>query len=465
MDRSVLRNAGARSRRRRACQACTECRTRKIRCNLPERQPCSNCLASNRSCKAVRQVNALSDVESALPVVRSHVEAALQGNTTSSIHDSTDIDGWLTRSGHQTVQRPTCTRPQGAASGADATPVSPQSARQPTVSGDEEVWARMIENPENTALEEPSGPLDAVSTRQNDGPQHKCVKFRGESMAHSMLPHMEGHTELSLDASEQIWPSVDRALFYRSNPPKSTPPAGKCPWMHASCNAHINLLGHLPKEDQYYIFSIKKAFSFPPRSIAGQLLVIFFESVYPLMPIFNRKTVLQLYEAIYTNKPSSPLVFHAIFFTACHFADPSLLLGAGFNSVFEAKVYFFHRAKVLYFHDCEPDHMFVLQALILMTFWWMDYAEEKDMRFWASCAVNLAMTMGMNKARLNAIGVSPTQEAVWRRIFWILFVSNLERRKPVRNFSHGAFLFLRAESIPLPSLWVCRSFSTSKIVI
>lgn len=327
--------------------------------------------------------------------------------------------------GQQALQASLSGGQPDAASPSEATSASLRSARPPMVTGDEYVWARMIENSDHAEsfLREESLSLVSPSSRQKDQPLHKCVRFQGEAMAHSMLPHMEGHTELSVDPLAQRPSGMDRTYLHRFNAPRAHRPQGKGPWFNASCDAHFDLLSHLPKEDQFYLYSIKKVLSFPQRSVAEKLLVIFFESCYPLMPVFDRNAVLHLYEAMYTNRRSSPLVFHAILFTACHFADPPLLLEAGFHSVLEAKVYFFRCAKVLYMHDCEPDHVSVVQALILMTFWWMDYTEEKDMRFWVSCAVNLALTMGMNKVGVNTIGMAPTEEAVWRRIFWTLFVS------------------------------------------
>ncbi|KIX97745.1 uncharacterized protein Z520_06523 [Fonsecaea multimorphosa CBS 102226] len=345
-------------------------------------------------------------------------------NVRPSVEAFTEINGSeMNTLGQQTMQETSSSRLPDSGPGGEAGSLSAQNAKQPAATGDEDVWARMIENSDNTAniWSEKGSSLDCSSMGRIDKPVYKFVKFRGEPMAHSMLPHLEGHTEVSVDAVEQRYSGIDRTYFHRFNAPRAHRPQGKAPWLHASCDAHCNLLAHLPKEDQFYLYSIKKVFSFPQRSVTERLLVIFIESCYPLMPIFDRQTVLQLYEAMYMNRPSSPLLFHAILFTACHFADPPLLLEAGFNSVLEAKVYFFRRAKILYFHDCEQDHMFVVQALILMTFWWMEYTEEKDMRFWVGCAVNLALSMGMNKLGVKTIDLAPAQELVWRRTFWTLF--------------------------------------------
>lgn len=193
--------------------------------------------------------------------------------------------------------------------------------------------------------------------------------------------------------------------------------------MHANCQAHLDLLAHLPPEDQFYLFHTKQVFCFPPRSVVDKLLTLFFESIYPLMPTVSRSNLQSLCRDLYRHTPSSPLLLHAFLFVACQFADLSLLRPAGFTSTWEAKHYFYQRAKLLYCHDCEVDTLRTLQALIFMSYWWADYSEEKDMRYWAGCAVSLALTMGMHKPVPESIAMHPSQNALWRRIFWSIFVS------------------------------------------
>jgi hypothetical protein len=111
-------------------------------------------------------------------------------------------------------------------------------------------------------------------------------------------------------------------------------------------------------------------------------------------------------------------------FVACQGMDESQLHDAGFESVASAQVYFFRRAQLLYTFDCEPDHLLVLQSLIFLSYWWKDYTEEKDMRYWMGCAVKLAFFMGMHKTVPPSFEMSPHRRALWRRMFWALFVSD-----------------------------------------
>jgi hypothetical protein len=187
----------------------------------------------------------------------------------------------------------------------------------------------------------------------------------------------------------------------------------------------MDLLRHLPLEDRYYLYNMKRVFKFPQRSVTTELIRAFFRSVYPLHPIVDRHVVADLYERLYTQQQSSPLLLHAMFFCASLYVDELVLREAGFQNSLEARIYFGTRARILYSYDCEPDHLVVVQTLILLSFWWMEYTEEKDMRYWMSCAVNLALTMGMHKTLPQSLNMSSASRRLWRRIFWTLFVRSL----------------------------------------
>jgi hypothetical protein len=128
-----------------------------------------------------------------------------------------------------------------------------------------------------------------------------------------------------------------------------------------------------------------------------------------------------MFNMLYNNQPSSPLLFHSLLFSACQYVDEEVLHSAGFSTVSEAKEYFFHRAKLLYIHNCEPDHLMILQSLILLSYWWTEFTEE-DMRYWLACVVTRAMSMGIHRTATKSLDISPWRNCLWRRIFWTLFV-------------------------------------------
>lgn len=319
--------------------------------------------------------------------------------------------------------------PQRADTGAsNLDRVIPDSARdslEPARTVDDDIWARNLQSmssAEAAASGTEISPEVSVTTPQSSGPPRKRMKFGDEPLAHSMLPHMNGHAELLVNLDHQTDPEVNRLSLQSLLPPRAIHPFGKAPWINADCQGHLGLLAHLAAEDRYYLYNMKKVFQFPQRSVTCALVVTFFESVFPLFPIVDRCETAELFDKLYSHQQSSPLLFHSLLFIACQYVDEQVLHNAGFRTTSEAKIYFFQRAKLLYTHNCEPDHLVVLQSLIMLSYWWMDYTEEKDMRYWLSCAVNLALTMGMHRTVPKSLNMSPARTALWRRIFWSLFV-------------------------------------------
>jgi len=146
-----------------------------------------------------------------------------------------------------------------------------------------------------------------------------------------------------------------------------------------------------------------------------------------------------MYDDFVAGSVSSPLLHHAILFAACQYADMSVLEDAGFDSRRAAREYFHKRAALLYSMSCETNQLVLLQSLLLMSAWWTDHGEEKETRFWTTCACNLACSMGLHKAVAQDSILSTREKCLWRRIFWTLFTRDYDvaiglGRAPVINF-------------------------------
>lgn len=292
---------------------------------------------------------------------------------------------------------------------------------------DDNIWARNLRQADDhdvSAGRSLASPPCTEPTSVSPGPPRKRVKFAGEALAHSMLPHMDGHAELTLTSEHDRFGKVNRCDLARPVGPRALRPHGQRPWFHADCQQHLDLLSHLPPEDRYYLFTVKKVFHYPQVAVGKALISTFFESVYPLLPIVDRSKTAGLADDLYKGEPSCPLLIHAIMFAACQHIDEEYLHQAGFSNITDAKSYFFRRAQLLYHFDCEPEHLAVVQSLILFSQWWMDYTEEKDMRYWLGCAANLAHSMGMHRTISSTLDIPQDQRKLWRRIFWTLLVSH-----------------------------------------
>lgn len=292
-----------------------------------------------------------------------------------------------------------------------------------SVTADDAVWVRGLEqvNKESQGNSEPR--YSQGGNRNSHGHHSKRIRFSGETLAHSILPNMDGHAEIPPSPDDKVMAPVDRELLRQGAPTVSDDILEGNPWKWADCQAHMDILRHLPEEDRHYLYMAKKVFRIPLPSIADKLIALFFRFVYPLYPIVDRQNTVESYEKLQNDQGSSPLLFHAIFFSACQYAPEHLLREAGFSNVAEAKSHFFQRAKLLHAFDCEPNQIHVIQSLMLLSSWWMDYAEEKETRYWLSSAVHLALTMGMHRTVSESVEMSQAHTILWRRIFWLLLVN------------------------------------------
>jgi hypothetical protein len=128
----------------------------------------------------------------------------------------------------------------------------------------------------------------SVATLQKNAPLRKRWRSGDEPLAHSTLPHMQDHAEVASNLSSKNDQDVKRENLQLPYPPRAVHPYGKSPWINAHCQAHLDLLAHIPPEDRYYLYNMKQVFQFPQRSVSRALMVTFFESVFPLLPIVDR---------------------------------------------------------------------------------------------------------------------------------------------------------------------------------
>jgi hypothetical protein len=136
------------------------------------------------------------------------------------------------------------------------------------------------------------------------------------------------------------------------------------------------------------------AFSTPKRSIHDRLLRTYFDCVHPAFPILDKDDFLSSVQ----RGNASTLLLQAVYSVAATHCESSLLSEADFPTRHAARLAFYKRAKALYDADYESDTVTVVQALILMCFWWSGPLDQKDTRHWLLAAIGLAQTMGMHRS-------------------------------------------------------------------
>lgn len=109
------------------------------------------------------------------------------------------------------------------------------------------------------------------------------------------------------------------------------------------------------------------AFLLPPKPLCDELIGAYFRWVAPMIPIINRSRFMRHYRD--PENPPSLLLLQAILLAGSRSCtDPQLMDVNG--STTPAAMAFYMRAKALYDADYEDDHVTIVQALVLLGWYW-----------------------------------------------------------------------------------------------
>lgn len=91
--------------------------------------------------------------------------------------------------------------------------------------------------------------------------------------------------------------------------------------------------------------------------------------------------------------------------------------------------------QLLYDFDYELDRLVLVQALLLMTYWYETPDDQKDTWHWMGVAISLAHTIGLHR-NPGSTTMAPVKQKLWRRIWWSCFMRDrliaLGMRRPTR---------------------------------
>ena len=156
---------------------------------------------------------------------------------------------------------------------------------------------------------------------------------------------------------------------------------------YESCDA-------LFEKDELRLLQRKGALTILEPGVHECFLRTYFECFHPAFPILNKEEFLG---SVDTNPPSV-LILQAMYFIASTHIEENIILKAGFNSRYAARLTFYKRAKVLYDADYDSNSVTVVQVLFLMSFWWGGPTDQKDTWHWLGAAIGLAQTKGMHRS-------------------------------------------------------------------
>jgi hypothetical protein len=111
------------------------------------------------------------------------------------------------------------------------------------------------------------------------------------------------------------------------------------------------------------------------------------------------------------------------------------LRAAGYSSRKAARKSFFIKTRLLYDFDHEQDRMLLVQALLLMSYWYETPDDQKDTWHWMGVAISLSHTIGLHRNPENS-NMDSKRQKLWKRIWWSCYMRDrlvaLGMRRPTR---------------------------------
>ena len=156
------------------------------------------------------------------------------------------------------------------------------------------------------------------------------------------------------------------------------------------------------------------AFLLPPRALCDEIVDLYFKWVAPVVPVINRSRFMRRYRD--NKNPPSLLLLQAILLAGSRVCSNPQLMDAN-GSTTPAAITFYKRAKALYDANYEDDRVTIVQALVLMGWYWegpegkykeraelasacrSDIASDvtKNVFYWSRVATIVAQGSGMHR--------------------------------------------------------------------
>jgi hypothetical protein len=160
------------------------------------------------------------------------------------------------------------------------------------------------------------------------------------------------------------------------------------------------------------------AFLLPPRALCDELVDAFFKWVAPVVPVVNRSRFMRQYRD--PKNPPSLLLLQAVLLAGSRVCNNAQLMDSS-GSTTPAAMTFYKRAKALYDANFEDDRVTIVQALILMGWYWEGPEDvTKNVFYWTRVAIVVAQGSGMHRS-VEGSQLTRTDKRLWKRIWWTLY--------------------------------------------
>ncbi|KAB8239016.1 fungal specific transcription factor domain-containing protein [Aspergillus alliaceus] len=174
------------------------------------------------------------------------------------------------------------------------------------------------------------------------------------------------------------------------------------------------------------------------------------------MPVLDLQEFFDSIRQTQNSDPVSLILLQAILFAGCAFVDMPLLERTGYQTRRDARKAFYVKVKYLYELDWEPDPIPVIQALLLITYWFESPEDQKDPWYWLGVCRLLANRIGLGRNQ-KSVRSPPKSWRLSRRLWWLCILQDrviaIATRKPLQ---------FKEENINMPLLTL-EDFETQPI--
>ncbi|KAH6973951.1 cutinase transcription factor 1 alpha [Ilyonectria destructans] len=418
----------------RARQACQSCNARRIKCNLVDENPCTNCALNNTPCvprisrrgKHPRKPKAPSS--SALHPQHQGSETALSASgqeTRPSLPDEGASSCSPSLSATQSVEDGpgplfSATAPQPPIVRSPRAEATPAVSKTPVPGGawDDHIAAsQVLAGLSQNEIAGQAWLLDASERRTTDGisgsPSHTYSCQNTCPPPSASRQDDEGAVFLGESASIRYLHDTD------PSPTQPSPMERRSMYLVPEGVRAQNLTSEWEAERaqaKIKLLEAEGAFSFPPDAAIKMLLKVYFKWFHSCFAIVDEPDVWEQYE----QGTISPLLLQSVLFIGVMHCHQNELQCVGLGSRNRAKYILYNRAKDLYDAGIESRALTVIQALFLMSFWRAGALLQKDTRHWLGAAVSLAETKGLHRA--SSQGAGSKLQRLRKRMWWSLYI-------------------------------------------
>ncbi|KAI5458625.1 fungal-specific transcription factor domain-containing protein [Mariannaea sp. PMI_226] len=350
-------------RRVRAKHACRVCNSRRVRCNVTDVHPCSNCRDSGAECEV-------------LPSRRGRYprKSKRRGNPPSSLIPETVGDKVVV--------------------------AGPQSSR--SVQSTPALGAEPVSSPRTSRSVEDARPPARTLSPTTDRAASGSL-FYGESNFLTLVPGSPRQGEEPNHIGDSLR-SKQRARLVFPTPQSVHDSASP-----ASCDRVSSGTARYLRDEG--------ALTLPDLHTCVPALQAYFDWFHPCFPVLDRADFTRQLES----RDVSYLLLQSMLFIGATYCNDDTIISMGFKDRSEAKSLLYTRARLLFHADWERDEITLIQSLFLMSFWKGGRSDVRDVRYWLGVVIGIAESYGLHRS-VKFTTNDPHKARLRRRIWWSIYV-------------------------------------------